>query len=160
MELYQQPINTMECSRKQSKDSYAVHSAVAVIRGENALCMHPGIHPGQSITLMKVVSRRWKVPEEFRRRQKEDEKSELYRRLCHRAPDRVVLVVEASSIQWNDECVPDGGSPRSILRQGMSLPSTVESLTSIRGAVISVHFHCSKAEEKKKADHFPTWLVT
>ena len=52
MELYQPP-STEEITK----------TAVVIIRGERALSMHPAIHPGQAITLIGVVHRKWKVPD-------------------------------------------------------------------------------------------------
>lgn len=139
MELYQPPDDGAGTD---------VKSAVAVIRGEQALCAHPAIHPGQSITLIGVVSRKWKVPEEFQNNVNSHEvpapRSDLYQRLNNRVPDRVLLISGAKDIRWNDEHELAGSLD-------MSLPSTVESLTSIRGIVKSVHYHISNPKDGKVA---------
>jgi hypothetical protein len=44
-----------------------VKSSVAVICCEHALRMHPAIHPGQSITLIGIVSCKWNVPDKFQK---------------------------------------------------------------------------------------------
>ena len=135
-------------------ESANVKSAVAIIRGEQALCMHPAIHPGQTITLVGVTSRKWKVPDVFKKQldivanEVSDNRNNLYQRLNHRVPDRVLLVTEASTIRWNDE-YELGGRVDDI-----SLPSTVGSLRSIRGIVQSVHYHLSQSKDgKRKASH-------
>lgn len=139
LELYQPPSN---------EDGVTdVKSAVAVIRGEQAMCMHPTIHPGQSITLIGVISRKWKVPDEFQKHLTSREVStsddgDLYLRLEHRVPDRVILISQATQICWNDE------EDLNTL-----LPSTVESLTSIRGIVKSVHYHVSHSKDDKEASY-------
>ncbi len=142
MELYQSPMTEEESTR----------TAVVIIRGERALSVHPAIHPGQTITLLSVVHRKWKVPDEFRKRasnEKQSNGTSLFERLCYRVPGRVIVVTEASNIKWND-----GTS----LKPNLSLPSTVESLTSIRGVVKSVHYRCVE-NKNGKADrilHFVT----
>eukprot|EP00985_Skeletonema_marinoi_P018839 scaffold10660_cov136-Skeletonema_marinoi.AAC.8 len=130
MELYQPP-STEEITK----------TAVVIIRGERALSMHPAIHPGQAITLMGVVHRKWKVPDEFRKRLSERQSNEtsLFERLCYCVPGRVILVTEASTIKWNAV---------TNLKPDLSLPSTVESLTSMRGIVKSVHYHCEERNGK------------
>ncbi|KAK1748027.1 pyridoxamine 5'-phosphate oxidase [Skeletonema marinoi] len=135
MELYQPP-STEEITK----------TAVVIIRGERALSMHPAIHPGQAITLMGVFHRKWKVPDEFRKRlsEKQSNETSLFERLCYCVPGRVILVTEASTIKWN---------AGTNLKPDLSLPSTVESLTSIRGIVKSVHYHCEENKNRNgKAD--------
>ena len=145
----QEPFAIMELYQLPNDDTGTdVKSAVAVIRGEQALCMHPAIHPGQSITLIGVVSRKWKVPDEIQKHLNSHEvpapRSDLYQRLNHRVPDRVLLISGAKDVCWND--VHDlAGS------LDMSLPSTVESLSSIRGIVKSVHYHISNPKDGKMA---------
>ena len=118
MELYQPPLDM---------DGTSVKSAVAVIRGEAALCMHHAIHPGQSITL-RGVSRKWKVPEKFQTSNATANIiPDLHERLSIRVPDRVILVSEAKAIRWNENQKMSGRLDI------FSLPSTVDSLTSIRG---------------------------
>ncbi|KAL7543803.1 hypothetical protein ACHAXR_013145 [Thalassiosira sp. AJA248-18] len=154
MELYQPSID---------EESTDVKSAVAVIRGENALCIHPAIHPGQSITLVGVISRKWKVPSEFQKYLDNNKavgnRDDLYQRLNNRVPNRVVLVTEASAIRWNDECEVANSLASSRYEQDLSLPSTVESLTSIRGIVKSVHYHQSEPKwgrQSSRVVHFVT----
>ena len=140
-----------------------VRSAVAIIRGEQALCMHPAIHPGQSITLVGVVSRKWRVPEVLHQKyysntadkDEMDKRSDLYTRLEHRVPDRVLVVTEASSIRWNDKY---GMTKR--LDDILSLPSTVVPLTSIRGIVKSVHYHLKQSKNGKKKNTHVAHFVT
>lgn len=148
MELYQPPID---------EEVTDVKSAVAVIRGDEALCMHHAIHPGQSITMIGVVSRKWKVPDEFRKHNNHDDMTrpipDLHQRLSCRVPDRVILVSEAKSIRWDEETAG---------RLDLSLPSTVDSLTSIRGIVKSVHFHHNRSKGGKKVRytaHFVTMTL-
>ncbi len=134
-----------------------VKSAVAVIRGDGALCLHHAIHPGQSITLIGVISRKWKVPYEFRKHNNHNDMTstipDLHQRLSCRVPDRVILVSEAKAICWNEE---------TARRVDLSLPSTVDSLTSIRGIVKSVHFHHNRSKGGKKmryTAHFVTMTL-
>ncbi len=135
MELYQPPLDT---------EGNNVKSAVAVIRGEAALCMHPAIHPGQSITL-RGVSRKWKVAEKFQSSNATvNIIPDLHERLRCRVPDRVILVSEAKSILWNEHQKMRGRLDI------LSLPSTVDSLTSIRGIVKSLHFHRSRSKGGRK----------
>jgi len=135
VELYQPPID---------EPVTHVKSAVAVIRGEKALCIHPAIHPGQSITLVGVVSRKWKVPGEFQKNLNDNETpangSGLYQRLNRRVPDRVILITDARAIRWNtrDELAKTSASSR--YEQDLSLPSTVESLLSIRALSFNARF--------------------
>lgn len=139
----------------QLSNGSSIHSAVAVMKGENVLCMHPGIHPGDSISLMGVVSRKWKVPDEFRQRCNDEVSNgtnvDFYQKLCERTPDRVILVVEAKSIEWNGtiekRCVI--GSCQTVV----PMPSTVESLTSVQGVVKAVNYHCMENEDIKHSDH-------
>eukprot|EP00986_Skeletonema_menzelii_P008333 scaffold3470_cov149-Skeletonema_menzelii.AAC.13 len=143
MELYQPP-------SKEAEDS--TRTAVVIIRGERALSMHPAIHPGHVITLLGVLHRKWKVPDDFRKRaidEKQSNEASLFERLCYCVPGRVILVTEASTIKWNDG---------TILKPNLSLPSTVESLTSLRGIVKSVHYHCEENEHGKvnRVLHFVT----
>eukprot|EP00578_Thalassiosira_sp_NH16_P022919 CAMPEP_0181081368 /NCGR_PEP_ID=MMETSP1071-20121207/3065_1 /TAXON_ID=35127 /ORGANISM="Thalassiosira sp., Strain NH16" /LENGTH=1499 /DNA_ID=CAMNT_0023162911 /DNA_START=189 /DNA_END=4685 /DNA_ORIENTATION=+ len=137
-----------------------VKTAVAVIRGEDALCIHPALHPGQSIALTGVISRRWKVPDEFQKHLHDVDEvaangTGLYQRLNHRVPNRVLWVAEASAISWN-------GEDQLVRSLDMALPSTVESLTSIRGVVTSVNYHRihpkddTKAGEHRYIAHFVT----
>ena len=115
--------------------------------------MHPAIHPGQSITLVGVVSRKWRVPEVLRQKyysntadadeDEMDKRSDLNTRLEHRVPDRVLVVTEASSILWNDKY----GMTNRL--DDISLPSTVQPLTSIRGIVKSVHYHIKQSKNGK-----------
>ena len=140
LELYQPPST-------ENDGGADVKSAVAVIRGEQALCMHPSIHPGQSITLIDVASRKWKVPDEFQkhlisREVPASDDGDLYLRLKHRVPYRVILITQATQICWNDQ-----------EELTMMLPSTVESLTSIRGIVKSVHYHVSHSKDDKVASY-------
>jgi hypothetical protein len=119
-------------------DTHPTRCAVAVLRGESALSMHPAIYPGQSLTLTGVVSRSWKVSEGFRQSYRNINESSMdsvtsinfFERLYQRTPDRVILVEDFNGIQFDDEA-----SDESLL------PSTVESLKSIRGVVVSVHYH-------------------
>ena len=146
---HEEPFAIMELYQLPNDDAGTdVKSAVAVIRGEQALCMHPAIHPGQSITLIGVVSRKWKVPDEIQKHLNSHEvpapRNDLYQRLNHRVPYRVLLISGAKDICWNDEH-DLAGSP------DMSLPSTVESLSSIRGIVKSVHYHISTPKDGKRA---------
>ncbi|KAL9183742.1 hypothetical protein ACHAXT_004598 [Thalassiosira profunda] len=133
MELYQPSTDT----------DADVKSAVAIIRGEKALCMHPAIHPGQTLALMGVVSRRWKVPDEMKKKAAGDQE-DLYQRLSNRIPDRVILITEGSSIHWKGRNGPGG-------ELDPALPSTIESLTSIRGVVTDVHYHFGKSKEGRGA---------
>lgn len=145
MELYQ--LLTTENNAEAVTD---VRSTVAIIRGGKALCMHPAIHPGQTITLMGIKSRKWKVPDVFQTHLNTDEvasggsrSSELYQRLNHRVPDRVLVVMEATSIHWNDGYA---------MTQG--LPSTIHTLTSIKGIVKSVNYQLNVPKDsKRKASH-------
>eukprot|EP00804_Cyclotella_cryptica_P001143 CCRYP_019772-RA/>CCRYP_019772-RA protein AED:0.06 eAED:0.06 QI:262/1/1/1/0/0/2/1831/788 len=134
-DTFGQPFALMELYQPESSPMY---SAVAVLRGENALCMHAAILPGQSITLMGVVSRSWKVPVTFRQSSKKSDSPDddngngiFFKSLYRRTPDRVILVEEANSLHLNDE------TNYEVLR----LPSTVESLASIQGVVDSVNFY-------------------
>ncbi|KAL7486237.1 hypothetical protein ACHAW6_011825 [Cyclotella cf. meneghiniana] len=141
-----QPFALMELYQP---DSAPVYSAVAVLRGENVLKMHPAILPGQLITLMGVISRSWKVPDTFRQSsttsnvpEKNNGTGKFYQRLYQRTPDRVILIEESHSIHLNDEShveVPP-------------LPSTVESLTSIQGVVDSIHFYRHEDTHSKKTE--------
>jgi len=154
----EEPFAIMELYEPSIDESVAnVRSAVAVIRGEKALCMHPAIHPGSSITLVGVVSRRWKVPSEFKKNLDDDKTAgsigELYQRLQNRVPDRVILVTEASAIRWNEEYESANSLDSSRSEQVFLLPSTVESLTAVRGIVKSVHYHQSKPRGGRKANH-------
>ncbi|KAL7554824.1 hypothetical protein ACHAWF_018464 [Thalassiosira exigua] len=159
--LQEEPFAIIEMYQPQAESlDSEVKSAIAVIRGENALCVHPAIQPGQSITLIGVISRKWKVPGEFQKNVNDDEGSNgrigLYQRLNGRVPDRVILITEASSICWNDELevTRNVTSPHEHM-----LPSTVESLTSIRGVVKSVHFHqtgLKDGRESSRIAHFVT----
>lgn len=131
MELYQ-PGNT-------------TYSAVAVLRGEEALCMHSAIQPGQSVVLAGVVNRSWKVPDGFRQlaeRSSCDDSSRFYTRLYHRTPDRVILVEDPNCIQFDDEYHSHEG-----------LPSTIESLTSVRGVIESIHYYQYKDTRNSKTEH-------
>ncbi len=124
IELYHPP---------STEEEESTRTAVVIIRGEKALSMHPAIHPGHAITLQGVTHRKWKVPDDFRKRafdEKESNEKNLFERLSYCVPGRVILVTEASSIKWNDDI---------NLKPTLSLPSTVESLTSVRGIVKSVH---------------------
>lgn len=133
----QEPFAILELYQPSAEKEESTRTAVVIIRGEGALSMHPAIHPGQTITLLGVVHRKWMVPDEFRKRAsiigKQDNETSLYERLS-RVQGRVILVTEAKSIKWNDGV---------RLKSNQSLPSTVESLTSIRGLVKSVHYHCA-----------------
>lgn len=153
---HEEPFAIMELySPWVGEDGTDIKSAVAVIRGQKALCVHPAIHPGQSITLIDVVSRKWKVPGEFQKYLNDagDARSDLYQRLNHRVPDRVLLITEAASISWNDG---HDLTPGSFY---MSLPSTVESLTSIRGIVKSVHYHSGTSKDGKQSHHVPHFVT-
>lgn len=143
MELYQPP---------STEEEESTRTAVVIIRGEKALAMHPAIHPGHAITLIGVIHRKWKVPDDFRKRamdEKHSSEKSLFERLCYCVPGRVILVTEASSIKWNDGI---------NLKPNLSLPSTVESLTSVRGIVKSVHYHCEETRKGKvnRVLHFIT----
>jgi hypothetical protein len=151
-DLQQEPFSIMELYQSPMTEEERTRTAVVIIRGEKALTVHPAIHPGQTITLLSVVHRKWKVPDEFRKRasnEKQCNQTSLFERLCYRVPGRVILVTEASKIKWND-----GTS----LKPNLSLPSTVESLTSIRGVVKSVHYHCveSRSGKADRILHFVT----
>lgn len=144
MELYQPP-STQE-------EEGSMRTAVVIIRGEKALSMHPAIHPGHAITLQGVIHRKWKVPDDFRKRamdEKQSNEKSLFERLCYCVPGRVILVTEASSIKWNDGI---------NLKPNLALPSTVESLTSVQGIVKSVHYHCEENRKGKvnRVLHFVT----
>lgn len=140
MELYQPNTTT-------------ANSAVAVIRGEHALCMHAAIHPGVNITLMGVVSRSWKVPEGFQQsymncKVKNDHVEAFFERLYHRTPDRVILTEDPNCIHFNHE------------DDERRLPSTVKSLTSVDGCIESVNYYRYKNtqmdDETENILHFVT----
>ena len=142
MELYQSPLSEDKSAR----------TAIVIIRGERALTMHPAIHPGEAITLLSVVHRKWKVPDEFRKRalnEKESNETSLLLRLSNQVQGRVILVTEATSIKWNSGM---------RFKPDLSLPTTVESLTSIRGIVNSVHYHSEENRSGKvsRVLHFVT----
>jgi hypothetical protein len=108
------------------------YNAVVVLRGEQALSMHAAIQPGQSITLVGVVNRSWKVPDGFRQYAKsatDGDISRFYERLFQRTPDRVILVEDPNCIRFDNAQYDE------------ILPSTVESLTSVRGVIQAVHYY-------------------
>ena len=148
----QEPFSIMELYQSTMTEEESTRTAVVIIRGERVLSMHPAIHPGQTITLLGVVHRKWKVPDEFRKRasnEKESNRTSLFERLCYRVPGRVILVTEASTIKWNDG---------THIKPNLFLPSTNESLSSIRGVIQSVHYHCAENRNGKanRVLHFVT----
>ena len=103
------------------------YSAVAVVRGKHALGIHAAIRPGVCLDLIGVSSRSWKVSQSFlQRANQRGEMSEFYQKLSSRTPHRVLLIEDPEAV-----CISG--------REAM--PSTVESLTSVRGLVTSVNYY-------------------
>ena len=151
VELYQPPDDDWTNSNsdggsgndEQGSSGGDVYTAVAILKGEDALTIHPAIEPGRTVTLSGVVSRKWEAGKGFRDRAAaaaagSDEEGSglgLFRRLGRRVPDRVLFVSQAKSVKL------DGGCSTVAEEDLIPLPPTVESLSSVRGAVEAVHYH-------------------
>lgn len=103
-------------------------TAVIVLKGLNALVCQAGIQPGLQIKLKNVKRQKWQVPLSL-------ERKGIPQRLWNRAPSHVFVVSEADSMEWN--------CPKNVVNghdNFLTLPMTVETLTSIQGRVVSVQY--------------------
>ena len=117
----------------------AQKTAVVVLKGVHALCCQSAIVPGQILSFTNVTRSRWHIPKSFQR-------SNVPRRLHHRAPSHVFVVTDSNSLHWrflNDDnsssqnrseiftCTPE---------LSFELPSTVSTLDCIEGRVVSIQY--------------------
>ena len=136
--------------------NYQSISAVVVLKGKSALCCQPGILPGDNLIFYNVLRSRWHVPQSL---QKKDVPDRFY----HRAPSHVFVVTDPCSIQWSTQQIHSTSLSSQGQGQGQGqatqsenpsleaaddypneniippLPSTIDSLSSIQGKVISIH---------------------
>jgi hypothetical protein len=124
-------------------------TAVVVLKGADALLCQAGMQPGLKIKLKNVKRQKWHVPVSFQRKG-------IPRRLFNRAPSHVFVVSEATSIEWDSPKLGKGHD------DVLTLPSTVETLTSIQGRVVSVQYtdisdkHSGMSKTKCKTIHYVT----
>ncbi len=129
-------------------------SAVIILRGENALCCHPAIAPGHILSFTKIKRSKWHIPKNFK-------KSNIPRRLHHRAPSHIFVVEDATSFHWG-QCndIPQQKISISCTPKiSFELPTTISSLHSIQGRVTFVNYSKFKKIDKSTSEVTTTNVI-
>jgi len=116
-------------------------SAIVVLKGIDVLCCQPAIQPGDKLKFLNVKRQRWHLPTSFRQQH-------IPERLHCRAPTHVFVVTDCKSIMWEswkDSKIDDKSRAWNCI---LPLPTTIDSLSSIQGMVVSVQYSHPKVKQK------------
>jgi hypothetical protein len=102
-------------------------TAVVILKGIKALHCHPAILPGDTLGFLNVARSRWHVPQSF-------QKKGVPTRFASRASSHVFVVSETKSVQWSCD------DKRLGTFNITTLPSTIHTLSSIQGKVLSIDY--------------------